>query len=457
MSLINDMLRDLEPESESALESQSSAADRSPPQKKLISFKKYLLPILALLAGVYFVVFELNLFHLKSKATAPIEIPKPIAMNSKWLNVNENPAKDDNSGGAENTPMSNTAQKAIPVESHIEIEVDLNESELDPTQYQETVIKHVDPHSDHPDDFGGAISRLLDEAKRALTNDQLMTPAKHNAYQLYNSVLLLDPENLGAKQGLRAIRSRYIEMAKNAEARGLTARAQGYLKRAKIIGPWQDELTLDVPSNNNPSPHSIDQTSRAQIQETKRVSDPQLANKIQHQFSTSLKQLAFNKMSAGEMMPLTGLALADVFTQAQDLAQLRQLEQAIADQQPSLKVYVNVQAMVVQGEFERARELLSQSNFNGVIKIPALRLLSAVCQKLGDLQCAERGYEAIVKSGEVQVSDWLGLAVCLDRLNRSGDALIAYQQIEKYHYQNAQVERFVRQRIADLSSYSYRR
>ncbi|MFK7896048.1 MAG: serine/threonine-protein kinase [Myxococcota bacterium] len=74
---------------------------------------------------------------------------------------------------------------------------------------------------------------LLSNAKLALEDNRLMSPADDNAYDRYRSVLKLDPSNAKAKSGLRTVAVRYVSLADSAIEGGDKGQARTYLDRAK--------------------------------------------------------------------------------------------------------------------------------------------------------------------------------------------------------------------------------
>jgi len=81
------------------------------------------------------------------------------------------------------------------------------------------------------------IARLLSDADYALSRNQLLTPVEDNAFDRYQSVLIMDPLNTRAKAGLQAVSLRYVELARNSISRGQFAQAQGFLNNARGIDP----------------------------------------------------------------------------------------------------------------------------------------------------------------------------------------------------------------------------
>ena len=78
---------------------------------------------------------------------------------------------------------------------------------------------------------------LLDLADQAIAEDHLTYPEEGSAFQLYNHILQLDPDQEDAQRGLERIVERYIALAMQALQRGQYAGARSMLARARIILP----------------------------------------------------------------------------------------------------------------------------------------------------------------------------------------------------------------------------
>ncbi len=83
---------------------------------------------------------------------------------------------------------------------------------------------------------------LINNAKLALEESRLMTPAGDNAYDRYRRVLALDPSNVRAKRGLREIASRYLGMANRAVDKGDLEGARRFVDRAKRADAGHPEI-----------------------------------------------------------------------------------------------------------------------------------------------------------------------------------------------------------------------
>ena len=78
---------------------------------------------------------------------------------------------------------------------------------------------------------------MLTNAKLALGENRLMSPAGDNAYHRYRSVLRLEPGNSTAKSGLREIASRYVKRASEAVENGDATAARDHLRHARQADP----------------------------------------------------------------------------------------------------------------------------------------------------------------------------------------------------------------------------
>jgi len=78
---------------------------------------------------------------------------------------------------------------------------------------------------------------LIGNAKLALDENRLMSPANDNAYTRYLKVLELDPSDVRARQGMREIARRYLTLAQSASRDGDVERARTFLERAKRADP----------------------------------------------------------------------------------------------------------------------------------------------------------------------------------------------------------------------------
>ncbi len=84
----------------------------------------------------------------------------------------------------------------------------------------------------------------LNLGTQALNEDFLTTPEGTSAFDYFNKVLIMSPDNAAAKQGLKDIESRYIIFAQTSVNVGDYQAALRYLRRAEMVNPqssvvWQ--------------------------------------------------------------------------------------------------------------------------------------------------------------------------------------------------------------------------
>ncbi len=84
-------------------------------------------------------------------------------------------------------------------------------------------------------DLEWRIMELLRDAERALQRDRLMLPERDNAYDRFNAVLKLQPDNQQARQGLQAIVVRYVQLGRDALAASRLSSARHYAARAALV------------------------------------------------------------------------------------------------------------------------------------------------------------------------------------------------------------------------------
>jgi serine/threonine protein kinase len=89
------------------------------------------------------------------------------------------------------------------------------------------------------------IHSLLSAADSDLKALRLASPSGRNAFERYQSVLELDPDNARAREGLLEIVNRYLEFKDRAVGRKDFDKAQGYLEKAETVLP-RSELLADA-------------------------------------------------------------------------------------------------------------------------------------------------------------------------------------------------------------------
>jgi len=88
------------------------------------------------------------------------------------------------------------------------------------------------------------IEQLLSKGQESLDDFRLLIPEEDNAYRYFRAVLLLDPVNEEANEGIQGIVDRYITLVKKAADRHENHRAKRYVTRGLSIQPDNRELLV---------------------------------------------------------------------------------------------------------------------------------------------------------------------------------------------------------------------
>jgi len=100
----------------------------------------------------------------------------------------------------------------------------------------------------------GLEQRFLAKAEAALAKGRLTFPAEDNAYDRFQAVLIIDPNNAAARAGLQVILIQYAEKVRKAmaasqpaQARNLLAEAESYYPQSRLLDSLTKELVAIQP------------------------------------------------------------------------------------------------------------------------------------------------------------------------------------------------------------------
>lgn len=88
------------------------------------------------------------------------------------------------------------------------------------------------------------LQELLNAADEALAGDRLTTPIEDNAFDRYHAVLLLQPDNQRAKEGLQIIFNRYVFLSRDAIVTGELGKARALIERARAVDSSSELLAI---------------------------------------------------------------------------------------------------------------------------------------------------------------------------------------------------------------------
>lgn len=525
MSLINDMLKDLDRD-QSAIESPlpSGLVEKKP--EKSANMRRFFLPGLALMAVAYAVVIEWNILGvMPDKKSASVEVPQPISLNSKWLKQAESakavgidqpitaktPAAEVSEANQQNPSSPQEPSADIPAqEPSAEITSQEPSAEITsqersakiPAQEPSAEITSQEPSAEMPAekpaviasedsvkpdtkntntdeqfiaeepsreiiagapstvDETQAVQRLLDAAAHALAENRLTTPSGDNAYHLYKSALVIDPNNAAAHSAIESIRQRYLNWLDKAVAENKIAVAQLYWQKAKNVGvdaatlsSYQAtfssyESALVSPSTNKTADSAVITLPEATITPAATPNDEELAARLRRE-GLRYEQDALRLLRQMPNAVQSPVALADLYVDRRAVTELQRLAELLKNQ--PAENYVAAHLQVFDGQESAALNMLAATEYSGDAERQRLRLLAGLRQKAGEHSAAMKLYANLVTSAPDNVSDWLGLAVSADKGKLIGTALNAYEKVLLLRHPDQRVMQYARQRQQDLS------
>lgn len=498
MSLINDMLKDLDQDQSSIASPLPSGLVEKKPEKSA-NTRRFLLPGLALMAVAYAVLIEWNILGIMpDKKSATVEVPQPIALNSKWLKQAESakalgidqpitaepPAAEASATNQKNpsTPQEPSAAITAPEPS---AEIPAKQASAEMPAEKTAVIASDDPiksdtkNTNTDDQFIAeepsgeiiagapsavdeiqAVQRLLNAAAQALAANRLTTPSGDNAYHLYKSALVIDPNNAAANSGIELIRQRYLNWLDKAVAENKIAAAQLYWQKAKNVGvdaatlsSYEAEFSsyepaLVSPSTNKTADSALIALPEATITPAATPNDEELAERLRRD-GLRYEQDALRLLRQMPNAVQSSVALADLYVDRRAVAELQRLVELLKNQ--PAQNYVAAHLQVLDGQEAAALNMLTATEYSGDAERQRLRLLAGLRQKAGEHSAAMKLYATLVTSAPDNVSDWLGLAVSADKGKLTGTALNAYEKVLLLRHPDQRVMQYARQRQQDLS------
>lgn len=148
------------------------------------------------------------------------------------------------------------------------------------------------------------VTRWLDEADRALSQDRLLEPADDNAHDRYRAALYLDPGNSRAQSGLHAIVLRYLDMARSAARRGAFAQSQELLNRANTVEPGSPMVQALVAEVQEEQERQRQLDEQHAGEDTYRL-DAALLSQRDEELVDQLAELARRVQGSGEFVLIT--------------------------------------------------------------------------------------------------------------------------------------------------------
>lgn len=461
MSLLNDMLRDLARQQPNELlqdESNASLYQTKDSQKKIAFwFSSMLIFIL-----VFFLALAIKHFFIRMSDKNNTTVPATSIAGTKEIHtVND----------------SYTPSVAV-----------VNETNAPPpksnSDYSSTQLQFQ-------------IDELLLKANQAIAIDRLTSPIEDNAYYYYKKILVLDPNQAQAQQGLESIARHYLSKAKEQIQLGNRSQANDFIQRAIFVDSdfaqaqiAADHLETDTSENLANVPHlsadTVEPVNESQknkpaipneqktvqkesikpfvVAEAQSISVvPNAASKDEQTMQQAQQMLSQGKINeatillknfvAGETNPVQSAALlADIYLQQGNV----QAAEVLLEQATYLtvvdKAKIKARLLSLQGKDAEAIVILEQQ-LSAADKNENYRaLLASLYHKTGNYQLSIVNYQRLLSSFGDKPTYWLGLALAFDGLSQYKSALQAYTRLREFPQLQDQVKTYTDQRIAALRS-----
>lgn len=415
MSLINDMLRDLETRQANGL---GMNFDSSEQEEVSLSRGKTYAAMLFLLIVIIFIGQQL------------------------WFFWGEGPSHS--------TPLSQALTYEKSVFQNSTVSEEIGEVKIPAVDW---VARNVE------------IASLLQQAQEALSEDRLSLPKQNNAVTMYRQVLEWDSTNKEAIQGLAQVVDRYRVLIDHALANGNSGKAKALLGRVKTLGMdaeeqrvlWRNIEALQVERERLSSNDGDESPSEpVAISMSWEFKDQQTSQTAQVLFSKNQGDEARKLLEKFvEQSPYVGLCFQQLF-QNYLLIENYSLAKSLVTEHTQLPVakraYLLSRIDVAQGQVEHAITKLERQKPGNSLFQAYYGLLAALYQKTDRHLKAVEYYQQLLKMDNKQPDYWLGLGISLDALDKRPEALRAFQLANQFVQANPRIESYIRQRIQALSS-----
>lgn len=481
MSLVNDMLRDLdagkrEPLPDGIVPDREVGGGSRGPARSLFG----LALLLAIVPGAFY-----GGLHWRSA-----EVP-PAAANSPALSPSSRQVDDDSGKSGLLAPDSEVksrqpAMGGLLLES-TSMPTAASDHTLAESQLPTASSKAV---ADNQASGGTKIDLLLDAAELALSDDRLTSPLDDNAFSRYQAVLLLEPSHPEALKGVKKVAGRYLEFYASTRRGDDRQAANYYLDKARRVtnrypelARWLDSkvamladelpqsavqsvpagtevLSAGASASDSAAPnwqaHGSDDMQTVRRSPSKSELDKRIAaqaqNLIQQRRYAQAQNLLLSHLDGNPQSPLSREVLVDVYLATDNLVAAQRQIQLLTDIPAHARARINARLKIHQGDIDAAMSLMEEEP-------PALRdvpdyhgYLAALYHKAERFSDAASVYQQLLALDDSQATYWLGLAVSLDALNDGPGALRAFRYARRYSNADSPSRRYVDERIQSLSS-----
>lgn len=465
MSLINDMLRDLDRRGAGPRGDIETDGHRYPRAARAKTPWLAVPAVLALVgAGAWYGVWSQP--SKTAEVALKTEAPEAFEPNvEKTTNVKPG-------HGADETAREDTPAEPEPVDSN---PADTAGAPALAEALTAAPEPDVEPNRD------ARIESLLASAREAHARDRLTRPVGNNAYEYYQQVLALKAEQPEALAGLAAIAQRYRELAEAAMDRQALHLARRFLQRARSVRPGaegiqaseqrlakleasesgaapastveatseasspeasgsQEEAALSV----RPDPASVDRRAAAKAQQLWSAGEPERARSL---LETTLAGWSFESARPRSSADL----LFDLYLDSgADVPARSLLEKGFwaDDEKTQRRARLALRAGDVEGALALLESGAGQARGNESYRALQARLY----YQQQRFEQAAGHYRSLLRDMGPRPEYWLGLGLAEDARERSAEALRAFERAlgTGAYRGDAEVQKYLEQRISAL-------
>jgi hypothetical protein len=324
------------------------------------------------------------------------------------------------------------------------------------------------------------INKILVSGHQLFKRDRLMSPPEHNAFVRYETVLLIEPNNVEALQGIQNIVDRYVYFAESVIAKNESYKVPSLIKNAYQAGEKytdvstiiqrfstylsDDSLFVATDKDTDVNEQISKNTSESDNDGVQREQQNTIFVADQRVAQAALELYKDNQLLSAEKVLQNFTRLSGFWGESNDLLLKMYLGDGDYAQAENL-IYESKALDTHQFTEKAARIIMARGDNQGALNMLAAHrpefldnksyytLLASLNYKVGDFQRSSYWYRQLLSIDHQNPRLWLGLAVSLDSLNQGDDALQAFSYVRLYADNQSSVKYYINERQLALADY----
>lgn len=461
MSLMNDMLRDLDRRGGSQPDGAGQASHRARPGRSR-HYTGWLLGFVLLVLVTSLVVWQVTL-PVGSRISAGAEVTTEVddASSQGDTRVDVEVAKPERS------PEITNESAVVAALNQPAVRASSTPKTL--SEQDSPVAQEVPEPTRATDD--ARIQALLGQARAAQDRDRLTRPAGDNAYEYYQQVLAVNAEHPAALAGLAAIAQRYRELAEAAMDRDALAAAQQFLRRARSVDPQLSGIqsseerlqALQANTSGDDAAKSPEDAglSALSVRLDPETDDRRRAEQAQQWWSHGQHSRARHFLEQtlaqwpDETQPpvLSTIALIEFYLESGDAAQAEQLLSDAQGLASDEQARLSAELWSGRGDNAKALTALENAAEQAADNEPFRALWARLNYAEGRHALASEHYRQLLNDFGGKPAYWLGLGLAEDARQRELQAQQAFEQAlaSGAYDDKASIRRYLEERISALA------